>query len=64
MQIIYNRSYCEVKEPRIIEGRYTKDFGKEFYCTILSKQAEKWAKNMRHHIYECYIENKINISPF
>jgi hypothetical protein len=41
MQIVYHGSYCEVKEPKIIEGKYSKDFGKGFYCTILSEQAEK-----------------------
>lgn len=46
MQIIYNGSYCKIITPKIIEEKYTKDFGKGFYCTILSEQAEKWAKNM------------------
>lgn len=44
MQIIYHGSYCKVTEPKILEGKYTKDFGKGFYCTLLSEQAEKWAK--------------------
>lgn len=44
MQIIYHGSYCEVNKPKIIEGKYTKDFGAGFYCTILEEQAEKWAK--------------------
>ena len=35
MQIVYHGSYCEVKEPKTIEGKYSKDFGKGFYCTIL-----------------------------
>jgi len=39
MQIIYHGSYCKVVEPKIIEGKYTKDFGKGFYCTILSEKA-------------------------
>lgn len=30
MQIIYHGSYCKVEEPKIIEGKYTKDFGKGF----------------------------------
>lgn len=43
-QIIYHRSYCRVSEPKIKDGKYTKDFGKGFYCTILEEQAKKWAK--------------------
>ena len=44
MQIIYHGSYCQVKNPSIIQGKYTKDFGEGFYCTILREQAEKWAR--------------------
>ena len=44
MQIIYHGSYCQVKDPSIIQGKYTKDFGEGFYCTILREQAEKWAR--------------------
>ena len=43
-QIIYHGSYCKVEKPKIIGGKYTKDFGIGFYCTILGEQAEKWAK--------------------
>ena len=43
-QIIYYGSYCEVKEPKIIKGKFNKDFGTGFYCTILEKQAKKWAQ--------------------
>lgn len=43
MQIIYHGSYCKVPEPKIIKGKYTKDFGQGFYCTVLSEQAEKWS---------------------
>lgn len=53
MQIVYHGSYCKVEEPKIIEGKYTKDFGKGFYCTILEEQAIKWAKK-----YETAIINK------
>lgn len=60
MQIIYHGSYCEVQEPEIREGKYTKDFGVGFYCTILEEQAIKWAKKYDTPIinkYE-YEENK------
>lgn len=43
-QIIYHGSYCEVEKPEIKKGKYTKDFGIGFYCTILEEQAKKWAE--------------------
>lgn len=71
-QMIYYGSYCIVKEPEIKEGKYTKDFGTGFYCTILQEQAEKWAKKYEKsiinkyeynenpdYIYQCYIEGKV-----
>lgn len=31
--LIYHGSYAEIKEPKIIPGGNTKDFGAGFYCT-------------------------------
>lgn len=59
MQIVYHGSYCKIEEPKIIGGKYTKDFGDGFYCTILEEQAEKWARKYetpKINIYE-YNEN-------
>ena len=53
MQIIYHGSYCEVKNPELKSGKYSKDFGTGFYCTILEEQAIKWAQK-----YETPIVNK------
>ena len=53
MQIIYHGSYCEVQKPEIRDGKYTKDFGVGFYCTILEEQAIKWARQ-----YDTPIINK------
>lgn len=67
MQIVYHGSYCEVKEPKIIEEKYSKDFGKGFYCTILSEQAEKWAKKYETPVINMYEYNeneKLNIKEF
>lgn len=47
-QIIYHGSYCEVKQPKIIEGKYTKDFGIGFYCTILEEQAHLQNLDIQH----------------
>lgn len=52
-QIIYHGSYCKIEQPELIKGKYNKDFGTGFYCTILEEQAEKWAKK-----YETPIINK------
>ncbi len=66
-QIIYHGSYCKVEKPEIIKGKFTKDFGEGFYCTILEEQAEKWAKKYETpiiNIYE-YNENpKLKIKNF
>lgn len=67
MQIIYHGSYCEVKEPKIIEGKYAKDFGIGFYCTILPEQAEKWAKKYDTsfiNMYEYNENQKLKIKEF
>lgn len=58
MQIVYHGSYCKVENPKIIEDKYTKDFGKGFYCTILSEQAEKWAKKYDTPIINMYEYNE------
>ena len=29
-QIIYHGSYCKIENPKIIAGKYTKDFGEGF----------------------------------
>lgn len=40
---LYHGSYLTIKEPKIIQGRYTKDFWEGFYCNQLRQQAERWA---------------------
>lgn len=56
-QVVYHGGYCEIAEPKIVEGKFTKDFGTGFYCTILREQAEKWARK-----YETPIINKYEYS--
>lgn len=57
---IYHGSNMIVREPRILERGFYKDFGFGFYCTSLKKQAIKWAKSRgpKHivNVYE-YQEN-------
>ena len=60
MQVVYHGSYCKVENPEIKIGKFTKDFGNGFYCTVLKEQAIKWAKKYETPIineYE-YRENK------
>lgn len=40
---VFHGSSIEVEEPKIIPGRFTKDFGEGFYCTKLKRQAKRWA---------------------
>ena len=64
---LYHGSYVAVEHPRIIKGRFTKDFGEGFYCTALKKQAVKWAQRYDTSVvshYE-YDENpNLNILKF
>lgn len=41
--IVYHGSRVNVEQPEIKIGKYTKDFGYGFYCTIMKKQARRWA---------------------
>ena len=43
---LYHGSNVEVKEPNILVGRRTLDFGQGFYTTSDYNQAEKWAFNI------------------
>ena len=66
-QVVYHGSYCKIEKPNIIEGKYTKDFGPGFYCTILKEQAEKWANKYDTHIvnkYEYNEDETLNIKNF
>ena len=51
---IYHGGYCEITQPEIIQGKYTKDFGSGFYCTLLKEQAERWAKRYNTPVISVY----------
>lgn len=57
-QIIYHGSYCTIELPKILKGKFTKDFGNGFYCTILEEQAEKWARKYNTPIINKYEYNE------
>ena len=67
MQIVYHGSYRKVEESKILENKYTKDFGKGFYCTILKEQAVRWANKYDTKIinlYEYHENNNLKIKEF
>lgn len=43
---LYHGSNIEVREPKVLIGRRTLDFGQGFYTTSDYMQAEKWALNV------------------
>ena len=46
-KIIYHGSNVIVQKPKILINGHYKDFGYGFYCTILKKQAKRWALTKR-----------------
>lgn len=65
--IIYLGSFLKIDNPKIIMGKYNKDFGAGFYCTILESQAIRWAKKNDTpilNIYEYNENNNLNIKEF
>ncbi|WP_252250398.1 DUF3990 domain-containing protein [Clostridium sp. ZBS13] len=66
-QIIYHGSNVEVIKPKIIKGRFTKDFGYGFYCTVKKEQAKRWSLRGGCGIvgkYKCYLAKDLNIKSF
>ncbi|MDR0865210.1 MAG: DUF3990 domain-containing protein [Candidatus Symbiothrix sp.] len=64
---IYHGGYCSIETPKIIEGKYTKDFGTGFYCTGIKEQAERWAKRYDTptiSFYNFQMANNLNILHF
>lgn len=65
--VVYHGSYTMVKEPYIKYGRYTKDFGNGFYCTIIKEQAERWARRYDTpvvNIFDLKINDSLKILEF
>lgn len=65
--LVYHGRYTEVKQPEIINGRNTKDFGTGFYCTVIKEQAERWARRYNTpvvNMYSLLIDGDLNILEF
>ncbi len=64
---VYHGSYLEIRVPEIIKGKFAKDFGFGFYCTIIKEQAERWARRYDTKIVNTYtvnLNNNVNIKEF
>lgn len=65
--IIYHDGYSPIESSQIINGKYTKNFGTEFYCTEIDKQVIRWAKRYGTpviNIYHFETDNNLNILHF
>ena len=66
--ILYHGSNTVVKEPIIKISGFNKDFGFGFYCTVLEKQAIRWALTKRgEHIvnkYEYIADTSLRVLSF
>ena len=67
LMTVYHGSYLSIEKPQIIKGKYTKDFGVGFYCTIIREQAVRWAKKYstpKLNIYTVRMNSSLNILEF
>ena len=65
--LIYHGSYTEIQNPKIIDGRHTKDFGFGFYCTVIREQAEREAKRFNTpviNVYSVLFDTSLDILEF
>lgn len=52
---VYHGSNVAIEFPRVQTTGFFKDFGFGFYCTVLEKQAQRWAANkMPTHVVNIY----------
>ena len=64
---VYHGGYQPVVHPEIRIGRYTKDFGPGFYCTIVKEQAQRWAKRYNTpvvSVYDVKISSSLKVKEF
>lgn len=54
LMTVYHGGYRPVEKPEIIKGRFNKDFGDGFYCTVMREQAERWARRNATPVVSCY----------
>ena len=64
---VFHGGPTEVRDPKIIPGRFTKDFGPGFYCTIIREQAVRWARRLPTSVvneYGVHIDSSLRIREF
>ena len=64
---VFHGGPVEIRNPQIIVGRFTKDFGPGFYCTVIREQAERWARRLPTSIvseYEVRALSSLSILEF
>ncbi len=47
LMTVYHGGYEPVVHPEIRSGKFTKDFGPGFYCTVIREQAVRWARRFQ-----------------
>jgi hypothetical protein len=64
---VYHGGYSPVTSPEIRRGKYTKDFGTGFYCTVIKEQAQRWARRYRTptvSVYDLRLDARLDILEF
>lgn len=51
---VFHGGLAEIRKPRIVKGRYRKDFGDGFYCTVIHEQAQRWAQRLPKSVVNEY----------
>ena len=54
LMTVYHGGCQAFERPEIRVGKYTKDFGNGFYCTVIKEQAQRWARRYTSKIVSVY----------
>lgn len=68
MRVVYHGSSVAVMKPEIRTNGFAKDFGFGFYCTVMERQARRWALSKRPahvvSVYGCRSLDGLNARQF